>query len=73
MKIVVAMICTLSSAHWQQASQFSALRRFESIWVDCDKCAYQYNNNNNNNEEKNNNNNNHNNNDDDNDTNKIKK
>ena len=26
-----AMICTLSSAHWQQASKFSALQRFESI------------------------------------------
>ena len=43
-----AMICTLlSSAHWQQASKLSALRRFESIWKDWDKCAYQYNNNNN--------------------------
>ena len=28
------MICTLSSAHWQQASKFSALRRF---WVDLEK------------------------------------
>ena len=36
------MICTLSSAHWQQASNLSAMRRFESIWKD--KCAYQYNN-----------------------------
>ena len=33
------MICTLSSAHWQQA---------ELIWKDCEKCAYQDNNNNNN-------------------------
>ena len=37
------MICTLSSAHWQQDSKLSALRRFELIWKDCDKCANQCN------------------------------
>ena len=36
------MICTLSSAHWQQASKVSALRRFQLIWKHWDKCAYQY-------------------------------
>ena len=41
-----AMICTLSSAHWLQASKLSALLRLETIWKDWDKCAYQYNNNN---------------------------
>ena len=43
------MICTLSSAHWQQASKLSALKHFELIWKDWEKCTYQYNNNNNNN------------------------
>ena len=38
------MICTLSSAHWQQASKISALQSFELIWKDLDKSAYQYNN-----------------------------
>ena len=33
------MICTLSSAYWQQDSKRSALRRFESIWKDWDKNA----------------------------------
>ena len=28
------VVCTLSSAHWQQASKLSALRRFELIWKD---------------------------------------
>ena len=37
------MICTSSSAHWQQASKLSALQRFELIWKDWDKCTYQYN------------------------------
>ena len=37
------MICTLSSAHGLQASKLPALRCFESIWKDWDKCAYQYN------------------------------
>ena len=41
------VICTLSSTHWQQASKLSALRCFELIRKDCDKCAHQYNNNNN--------------------------
>ena len=40
------MISTLSSAHLQLASKLSALRRFELIWGDWDKCAYQCNNNN---------------------------
>ena len=35
------MICTLSSAHWQQASKLSALRCFELIWTDC---AHEYSN-----------------------------
>ena len=39
------MTCTLSIAHWQQASKLSTLRRFESIWKDWNKCAYQCNNN----------------------------
>ena len=38
------MICTWSSAHWQQASKLSSpSRRFQSIWKDWDKRAYQYN------------------------------
>ena len=37
------IICTLSSAYWQKASKHSALWRFELIWKDGDKCAYQYN------------------------------
>ena len=38
-----AMIFTLSSSYWQQASMLSALQRFEFIWKDWDKCSYQYN------------------------------
>ena len=45
-KLCRVMMCTLSSAHLQQVSKFSALRRFESLWTDCDKCAHQYNHNN---------------------------
>ena len=41
------MICTSSSAHWQQVSKLSALRRFELILKDWDRCTYQYNNDNN--------------------------
>ena len=37
------MICTLSGAHWQQASNLLALRRFGLIWTDWDNRAYQYN------------------------------
>ena len=37
------MICTWSSANWQQVSKLSALRRFDLIWKHWDKCAYQYN------------------------------
>ena len=36
------MICKLSSAHWQHVSKRSAVRRFELIWKDSDKCAQQY-------------------------------
>ena len=36
------VMCTLSSAHLQQASKRSALWRFESIRKDCDKYAYQH-------------------------------
>ena len=45
----------LCSAHWQQASKFSALRHFELIWKDCDQYAHQNNNDNNNNNNNNNN------------------
>ena len=34
------MICTLSSAHWQQASKLSALWCFDFFGKDWDKCAY---------------------------------
>ena len=47
------VICTISSAHWQQASKLSALWRFELIWKDGGKCAHEYSNNNNNNSIKN--------------------
>ena len=40
--IFVNVRACLSGAHWQQASKLSALRRFELICKDGDKCAYQY-------------------------------
>ena len=53
-----AMICTLSSADWRQASKLSVLRRFELIYNDWDKAAYQSNTNDNNGNNNDNNNNN---------------
>ena len=47
------MICALNSAHWQQGSKLSAVRRFELIRIDLDKCAYQYDDNNDNNHDNN--------------------